>query len=45
MIDKEQKKWYEEKWGENEEPEETPAERPHCGYDSLKNQDKETDND
>lgn len=40
MTDKEQKKWHEEKWGENEEPEETPAERPHCDYDSLKNQDK-----
>ncbi len=30
MIDKEQKKWVTEKWGENEEPEETPTERPHA---------------
>ena len=41
MTDKEQKKWHEEKWGTNEEPEETPTERPHCDNDSLKNQDKE----
>lgn len=41
MTDKEQKKWHEEKWGENEEPEETPTERPHCDDDSIKNQDKE----
>lgn len=41
MKDKEQKKWHEERWGENEEPGETPTERPHCDNDSLKNQDKE----
>lgn len=41
MTDKEQKKWHKEKWGENEEPEETPTERPHCDDDSIKNQDKE----
>ncbi len=29
QTDKEQKKWHEEKWGTNEEPEETPTERPH----------------
>lgn len=23
-------KWHEEKWGTNEEPVETPTERPHC---------------
>ena len=41
MTDKEQKKWHEQKWGTNEEPEETPTERPHCDDDSIKNQDKE----
>lgn len=35
MTDKEQKKWHEEKWGTNEEPEETPTERPHCDDDSI----------
>ena len=37
MIDEQQKKWHKEKRGENEEPKETPAERPHCNNDSLKN--------
>ena len=41
MTDKEQKKWHEQKWGTNEEPKETPTERPHCDDDSIKNQDKE----
>ena len=39
-TDKEKLKWHEEKWGENEEPDETPTERPHCDNSSLKNQDK-----
>ena len=40
MIDEEQKKWHKEKWRENEEPEETPTERPHRDNDSLKNQEQ-----
>ena len=39
-TDKEKLKWHEEKWGENEEPDKTPTERPHCDNGSLKNQDK-----
>ena len=41
MTDKEQKKWHEQKWRTNEEPEETPTERPYCVDISIKNQDKE----
>ena len=38
MTTNEPIKWHEEKWGTNEEPAETPTERPHCDDDSLKNE-------
>lgn len=31
-------KWHKEKWGTNEEPVETPTERPHCDKELIKNE-------